>query len=227
MAKKESKGQQVKTFQAHIPQPDLTYEKVVEKVYFQASDGMFSIYLQPHILGLVSSNAFGDRSEHGRNWWREDRITASQLDPLIAIHRDVLARYVSIVREEKKTKVIVYKFQCNLRGGSLDHVPRDDIHFSISPALALTYGIRWKSGEYLYVYVDEDEPERGLRRSRMDGIEIEWTAEREAFFEAMQSGLISVIDRLIDFETALKVDAGKAIAQMKGQALLPAPKVEA
>lgn len=221
MSRRESRGQQVKTFQAHIPQPDLTYEKVIEKVYFQAASGLFSIYLQPHILGLVDGNAFGDRSEHGRNWWRSDRIVSSQLQPLLDLHRDVLARYTSIVREQTKTKVIVFKFECNL-AGSFKHVPRNDMHFATSPAIALNYAVRWRSGGNLYTF-DEEDPELGLQQSHFDGVEIEWTAERETFFEAMKIGLINAIDRLIDFEKALKVNAGKAIAQMSGRALLPAP----
>jgi len=223
--KKESKGQQVKTFQAHIPQPDLTYQKVVEKVYFQASDGMFSIYLQPHILGLVSAADLGDRYMHGGQWWRSDRITDSQIDSLLAIHRDVLARYTSIVREQTKTKVIVFNFKCNV--SSMHHVPRDDMHFAPRPALALSYAVRFKSNGVLYKCVDEGDPTSGLRRSHAEGVEIEWTPEREAFFEAMEQGLISAIDRLLDFEKALKEDAGKAIAQMSGRPLLPAPTAHA
>lgn len=221
MSKRESRGQQVKTFKASIPQPDLSYQTVIEKVYFQANEGMFSIYPQPHILGLVSGDAFGDRSEHGRNWWRHDRIISDRLDPLLSLHRDIMLRYVSIVREQTKTKVIVFKYECNL-SGSLRHVPRNDMHFATSPAIALDYAIRWKSGGHLYKF-DEDDSELGLQRSGFDGVEIEWTAEREAFFEAMKTGLVNAIDRLIDFEAALKLDAGKAIAQMSRRPLLPAP----
>ncbi len=223
--KKESRGQQVKTFQVHYPQPDLTYVKVTEKVYFKADEGTFAIYPPPHILGLVAGDCFGDRSEHGTRWWRSDRIVSDRLDPILALHRDLLLRYVSIVREERKTKVIVFKFECNFSGGSLHHVPRNDMHFAASPAIALDYAVRWRSGGHLYKF-DEDDPELGLRRSGFDGVEIEWTAEREEFFEAMKAGLVNVIDRMIDFEKALKVDAGKAIAQMKSRALLPAPKKE-
>lgn len=226
MTNKKSRGQQVKTFQAHIPQPDLTYEKIVEKVYFQATEGMFSIYPQPHILGLVSGDAFGERYEHGRHWWRSDRITSDRLDDLLAIHRDVLTRYVSIVTEQTKSKVIVFNFKCNL-SASIHFIPRQDISFSPSPAMALTYAVRFKSGGHLYRYVDEDDPASGLRRSGADGIEVEWTAEREAFFEAMRSGLIGAIERLQNFEKMLKKDVNTAISQMMGRPLLPAPDHDA
>lgn len=229
--KRESKGQQVKTFQAWVPQPDLSKVKAIIKVHFRADAGTFYIYGPDHILPVVE----GQQNKGQPYRINKTSIEASTLAGVLEGYEWAELRYFEILKSEKKQKVIVVNFQCNRSysdgphctkaNGPLDTHVRDDIHFVKSPALHLSYEILWKAGEQYYRQHEADDP---LHHAHPEGTIIEWTAEREAFFEKMRSGLVHLIDRMIDFERDLASNADLAITAMQnGQALLPPPTLTA
>lgn len=227
--KRESKGQQVKTFQSFQPQPDLSKVKTIIKVYFKAADGGFYIYGPDHMLPVVEGQC---KDKPFRIM--QGSIQAATLASVIEGYEWAEFWYFEILKSENKKKVIVFNFAANRRysegpyctksRGPLDTHVRDDIHFIGSPVLHLDYEILWKAGNRYYKQHEADDP---LVGASPDGTIIDWTPEREAFFEKMRAGLVYLIDRLIDFEGDLGVNADLAIASLQsGQALLPPPDTE-
>lgn len=223
MSKRDSRGKQVKSFQAWIPQPSLKREKVVVAVYFQATNGAFSVELPEHIVSMIEPAKYGD----GGARLSDRLLTSNTMDAVIGAHQSALHRYEELMRQNTKRKVISFKMECNAvyREGWIHH-RADDISFCGRPALFLDFCVLYEAGGQLYQLDEED---RLLHRASgwSDGTIIDWTEEREKFFSEMLKGLCGAIERLVEFEIALKQNPGAAIASLMGSGrLLPAPAPE-
>lgn len=226
--KRDGKGQQVKSFQAWVMQPDLSKTKIIAKVFFQVTNGLFSIYLQKHLVEAMSHiGKFGGATlDH-----HADRLSADRLDDVVEGHAFLLSKYEQFLREQKKRKVIAFKLEVNTMWTEdrPDAIDRNDISFCERPALALAFDVLFQIGDTnrLYRRAHEDGPLSYVGNSGKNdiGTVIDWTEEREAFFTQMRAGLLKAIDRLLDFEISLGKNPQKAIESLMGGGpqLLPAP----
>lgn len=226
--KKDSKGQQVKSFQAWVMQPDLTKTKTIAKVFFQVTNGLFSIYLENHLVeAMAHVGKFGGATlDH-----YADRLSADRLDDVVEGHAFLLSKYEQFLREQKKRKVIAFKLEVNTMWTEdrPDAIDRHDISFCERPALALTFAVLFQIGDTkrLYDRAHEDGPLKYVGNAGKGdvGTVIDWTEEREAFFTQMRAGLLKAIDRLLDFEISLGKNPQQAIENLMcgGPQLLPAP----
>lgn len=228
---REAKGSIVSSYKASIPQPDQTEVDQITKVYFQGE--FFYIYLPEHIAEAIKSGYDG-LGENSHGAYIRDRQIAEVKDDFSSI----CERYLHLIQSQGAVKVIRYKFQAKhagmpVFGGSYGF----DQGANLGPgvALLLDYEVLWRSGNRLFYGRYEDNelrlqdkgpvPNPALSWSR-DRL-IEWTEEREAFFEAMKKGMIGLIDRLIQFCDG---DVAEQIGQiMSGEAKMPllaAPKTK-
>ncbi len=210
-----TKGKQVRAFKASVPQPDLSHKSEIIKVYFQSRTGRFSIYGPDHVLGVVHS--IKDSYGMGKASFSPTTIEAARIDDVVEAFGAAMGRYVIVLRQEIKKKVILFKFECNQVGDQR----YNNISFAGSPCLHVDFEVLWEAGGRLY---RQDEPDDLLTSHHKDGHVIDWTPEREAFFEKMRSGLIHLIARLIEFNDSLKTNPEAAIAALtNGAMLLPPP----
>ena len=118
------------------------------------------------------------------------------------------------LREANKSRVIRFHFK---RNASTSPWFRDEqISFCGSPALHLNYEVLWKVGNNLYRQHDPKMPLEyaGAVKDRFDegtSNVIEWTEERERFFESMVQGLVGLIRKVEDFSKNLAVNVDLAI----------------
>jgi hypothetical protein len=221
MSKRESRGQQVKTFGHYVPQPDQSTEKETIKVYFKADEGRFYIYPPAHILPVARAKAEQSSAAHGVNF-RDDFINSPLMDKVVHAFETMCSIYQNILKEEGKIRVIRFAVQRNLRA-DLNHHAKSEISFCGSPALYFNYELLWLSGGELF---RQDDPELPLQhvRSHHDGDAkvIPWTQEREDFFASMTVAMITLINRIDDFKANLESNVDKAIAT-RSSLFLPAP----
>lgn len=245
MAKRESKGQQVKTFKHWAPLPDGNSEEIVGKVYFQASEGMFLVWL-PENVATLSAKLLGidpgERSGTNYHQYRDGVIRALTLDRVLDLYATALSNYKNTIRNLIGEKVLVVKFEANLRwrdnvdyvfgSGGGTAVTRSDLHFCGSPAIHLSYEVLWKVGENLFVR-DWHEPykdKEGYHTMRSHGSFREgdryekrklimWTEEREAFIKGVRDNIerlgYAMHDFFKDFENNIThqiATGGKALA---------------
>lgn len=212
--KKESKGKPVKTFTAFVPQPDLSFEKTVIQVYFQASHGRFVIWPPEHILlALRDNTAIGTNREAYR--LSDEYIFADRIDDVINGCENSFKLYAEILRQASKSKVIRLFFEANDKNG------RNDMHFSKGIGLSFKYEILWKVNNILY---EQDSPKSALRSKGTirDDLLVDWTPEREEFFANIKGGILNIIGKLVAFIEDLKVNPDIAISAFP-MMMLPPP----
>lgn len=232
MAKKESRGQKVKTFKHWIPQPDLSREETQVAVYFKADEGTFYIYHGAHVFEACQDEA-GNMYHFDKVHMRPTSISGKVMDQVVKAFEAVCNKYEKLLREQGKIRVIRFSFARNRRYvEDSPFKPASDISFCGSPALHFDYELLWRVGDKLYRQDAPDFPlqfagsvarDRGLHGE--DETCVDWTPEREAFFEQMRNGLITLINRIEDFQSDLAGNIDLAIAS-GGMFLLAAPVKE-
>lgn len=225
MKMKSSRGQQVKTFTTFEPGLGVESEKKIVKVYFDAKDGHFNIYLPDHMAALLKSHI-----ETKGAYLSGNRIYSSTLDAVMEAH-SIACRYcLRIMRETKRKKVIVFFVSCNTRIHKRDANTVCEIGFCDSPALHLDFSVFWKVGDKLYQERDDGSLEHygasldmvAARRDR-SATQIDWTQEREDFFSAMTGALEGLIGKILSFTHDLNKNPDKALANFRGTHLLTPP----
>lgn len=227
--KRESKGQRVKTFKAWIPNSDLTKVETQVVVYFNASNGEFSIHQGSHMFATAREHMTSRLTRDRELRIHDHMITAYVLETIVQGFADICHAYTNAMREALKKKVIRFTFKRNAPWYQ-DGIPAaSDISFCGTPAIHFTYEVLHRIGDALYEKRDDESnlQYRGsateARFREGDAITIDWTEEREAFFENMQSSLLALIHRVDDFQKNLLVNVDKAIAA-SGPLLLPKPE---
>lgn len=231
MSKRESKGQRIKTFKAWIPNSDLTKTETQVVVYFKADNGLFYIFDGAHMFAPVRESL--GKSYDGRRGTaiHDTMLTNNTLNEVVATFEYICDQYLAQMREAQKTKCIRFTFKRNrswIKGRDDHRQTPSDISFCGTPAITFSYEVLFRVGDLLYYKNGENGAlqYRGkaneARGRDGDATTIEWTAEREAFFENMQASLITLICRIEDFHENLTVNVDKAIAHT-AQLLLPKP----
>lgn len=203
---RESKGQQVKAFKTTVPQPNQSTVSEVKKVYFKADDQKFFIYLPEHIGVLVKSGVEGlDENQFGAY------VAAEAMQDVLDAWKAVCERYASLLRTEGAVKVIRYRFLNQGAGGDMFTDPfRFDNGANLGPGIAmlLDYEVLWRSGNRLYYgHYEGDElrlQDKGpvpdpVGRSWEKNRLIEWSEDREQFFDGMRAGLKGLINQIVEF----------------------------
>jgi hypothetical protein len=220
MSRREARGQRVKTYKFWIPQPDLIAAETQIVVYFKADESRFYIYEGAHVLEAVGH--FADKMGellhcrvHGGN------ISSPLIDNLMKGFEALCDRYVMLLREQGKKRVIRFTFARNrpyVEGSP--HKPASDISFSGAPALHFDFDMLWRVGDKLYRQSRPDDPLQfagSVARSRgLHGESetcVDWTPEREAFFTQMRGALIETINRIEVFQSDLEQNVGLALAR--------------
>lgn len=239
MPKRDSKGQQVKSFKHFIPLPNSKLEEAVVKVYFQAAEGQFVIFLPEHIAAVASGlpsleNVY---EANGAQRYRGE-IRGAAIDPVIAAYKHTLASYKKWTMTLQREKVIGINFKHNIRWIKGFHDVRNsrnfagyasrsgEISFVGNPAIHLKYEILWRVDGKLYRLHNEGREDEymdyysGGEASHV----IPWTAEREAFFANTVGNIERLIMAMIEFFDDIEGNVAKAIAG-KGPLALP-PKSE-
>jgi hypothetical protein len=224
--KRDSKGKIVKTFKAYIPRSDLTTVETQVSVYFKADTGMFTIYDGPHMYPAVQGriNLKANDVRIGDTY-----ITSQRLNAITQAFDDICVKYTNEMRELQKRKVIRFTFKRNTPWDKeSDRPAADDIHFCGTPAIHFTYEVLYRVGDTLYEKPDDDinlqyrgSATEGRFRDG-DAITVDWTEEREKFFNNMQASLLTLIHRVDDFQKNLLTNVDRAIAG--GALLLEKPK---
>lgn len=200
---RDSKGQQVKSFKDRIPQPDQSYADEVTKVYFKVADGRFVIYLPDHIARVVHGC---EGLELGGGMKGDARVQSVTIDEVLECWEAVKDSYLRTIRLEGAVKVIRY----DVRYNDGDRFARFNAPHKIdgvpAPAVALSYEVLWRSegrlyrGHYSGDNLVLDFEGMAMPSAQFDSKRvIEWTEEREAFFKAVQEGLLRLITQLVDF----------------------------
>jgi hypothetical protein len=233
---KSSKGQRVKTFKSYIPQSDLTKKETQVAVYFKADNGHFYIFDGAHMF-QPSADAARKSYDSRELGIHEDMITSKTLERIVRGFDDICHIYDNMMRDAAKKKVIRFSFKANAPWYREGEAALSDINFCGSPALHLTYEVLYQVGDNLYtksdVFDDEKEDAKLQYRGKAtearfrdgEAVTIDWTEEREAFFENMRGSLIELIHRVNDFNKNLLVNVDNAIAA-NSLLMLPAPKKE-
>lgn len=237
MARGSGLGKQVKTFVQPIPQPDLTHQHAKISVYFQAADGLFSIAVPEHIADFIGSRTDFDVKAYRAH----SRLTqAATLDGVISGFKATIGEYERLIKDIAREKVIVITFKANISSFKLagGRIKPADMFSSPSPALALTFQVLWRIGNGLYrastpmadepirfTYIRQDPTSRDAPRGYDSGetFVIDWTQEREDFFESMDQAMTTLIQRICDM---LFGDTAEAVDRMiagGGMLSLPAP----
>lgn len=146
----------------------------------------------------------------------DDHISCSNLNEIVEGFKALCEIYKRLLREQKKERVIRFRFKRNLPG-TVDHLPKDDISFCGNPALHFNYEILWRVNDKLYRQYEPDDPLQfagDVQDRHKEGAAhvIEWTQEREAFFESMQRSLVDLILRVEQFQSNLSSNIDLAIA---------------
>ena len=212
--KRGSKGQKVKTFKHWIPNSDLTKTETQVSVYFKADNGMFSIYDGAHMFPAAQDLVKG---KIGGWHIHTDHIYSDTMDSVIECFKYICQCYEQAMKNAAKKKVIRFTFKRNTSWDG-EHQAADDISFCGKPAVHFEHEVLYQVGDQLYEQDKEGstlhyrgKPHEGRQRSG-DAITIDWTPEREAFFENMKQSLITLIHRVDDFQKNLLVNVDNAIA---------------
>ena len=189
MAKRESKGQVVKTFKHFVPGTQLEFVDTQVKVYFQATTGKFTIWFPEHIGETISALPISrdERSQYSRdllffphrghkdNYSREfettGHVTGLVMDRVVEGYKAVLEQFVVLMKNQQREKVILFSHAANLRWISNDDVTFSigtavtcaDISFVEAPTLHLTYRVLWRVKDALYWLEDEGTVHERLR----------------------------------------------------------------
>lgn len=219
-------AKRVKQFKHYVPQLDLSYVETIVHVSFNADDGTFSIPLPEHIADVVSAGDWkfdyeaGDARIYGKGVW------ARVMDHVIAAYKQCCARFVTILRQQSKSKVIRVTLAYNLHRRGYES-RSTKISFTGSPAMHFTYEVLWKAGGRLYEQYGADDrlTDKGSANQAHAGwIILDWTEERETFLKGIHEKFCTLIDTMADFTTALAKDPDNAIAAARGVLALPAPE---
>lgn len=204
---RDSKGKVVKTFTARVPQPDAALIDAKVSVYFKAESGTFQIFLPDHVAALLG----------------KDKITAQTQAEVLASWENDIEAYRDLLKMTLRQKVIRFTLKYNSHRHGIFR--RDEITFSCSPTLHLTYEIYWDVNGVLYTCTDDVKNMR--RHGSAHGRLIPWTQEREDFFAGMKAALEGLIERLATFDTQLTENVTAAIDNFAtGRHLLAAPEVK-
>jgi hypothetical protein len=249
MAKRESKGQQVKTFKHFEPQPDLTHEEVIGKVYFEADCGDFVVYMPEHIANVVDTLEpvkAGNLGFHVQARVRSDMrtIRSKIMQHVIDAYDTIRKEYVNSLKLLRGDKVLVVYFKRNLpwrndrktifAGGGA--TGGNDISFCGQPTIHLNYGVFWRVGDELY-HKDHheayrDRPAYDVMRYKQklgaeNGHAVPWTQEREDFIAGVHSKLIDLGWLLSDFLGDLEANINHAIESGARFLAIAPPKEDA
>lgn len=241
--RKESKGQQVKSFTYYVPLPGGLrddFEKTTVKVYFQGRDSEFAAYMPDHIVQAV-----GQHPDLPTQFY-QGKVRSKLADEIEPAYKAVCKLYEKIQKNALRKKVLLVDIKANhprvnkhAIGMQPPEMPRfEDISFALNPALAFTYSVYWLVGDGLYraykrdkdseleemTYVckapgDDERPHAARSRFMID-----WTEEREQLLESIHGGLVVLIERLwqlLSGDTATNVD--RLIAG-GGRLMLAAPE---
>lgn len=232
MTKRESKGQQVKTFKHFVMLPSLESEVIIGKVYFQADSGRFAIYLPEHVAAVAASiphNEYDGRSGLIFNRDQGGYLTHKVIDTVIDGYKGYLTRYEDLLRTQKRRKVIAVTFRQNIRWikgfhdvrNSTDFAGygarRGDISFCGAPAIHLTYAVRYEVGGKLYQVVNHDDGSEHMTYAAQEGKIIDWTPDRENFFANTVGNIERLIMAMIEFMDDIEGNIDRAIANNDSQ----------
>lgn len=209
-APKPTSGKKLKTELVHVPQPDLTEVATLFDVYFQPDNSChFAIRLPDHIAATLK---------------HADHVTNASYNGVVGDLRREFDRYRQLLRQDAKKRVILVFFgaQC------VENVPgARRLHNAGNDAIQFRYDVLWQVGDKLYSQYDVDSDLKlvGDVRSKFPSENegryvLDWTAEREVFFEAMAGGMLTLIRRLSDFFVTLSADPDKALASIVSARLL-------
>lgn len=200
---RENKGQQVKSFKDRIPQPDQSFADEVTKVYFKVTDGRFVIYLPEHISRVVHGC---EGLELGGGLKGDARVQSTTIDDVLECWEGIKTSYMRTIRLEGAVKVIRYDVRYNDGDRFARFNAPHKIDDAPTPAVALSYEVLWRSegrlfrGHYSGEDLILDFEGMAMPSAQFDSKRvIEWTEEREAFFKAVQGGLLRLIAQLVDF----------------------------
>ncbi|GAM00744.1 hypothetical protein [Sphingomonas parapaucimobilis] len=248
MGKRESKGQQVKSFKHYVPGPDLIGIETIGKVYFKADDGLFYIYVPEHVTSYMPTI---EGYLEGRYNGRAGYVSAPKMDDTIRGYEGVLAAYKRRRENEARVKMIRVEFAANHpERGTYTQGRLEGISFTGRPAIFLRHEVVWRVNDGLYHISDREmaraEKEGAIpnmhwvaampgtehyRQSTQKTFVMDWTEEREAFFVKMHGDmewLIEACMAMLFGDTQANVDkliaGGGFIALGSPQApALPAP----
>jgi hypothetical protein len=236
---KESKGTKVKSFTAHIPTGagDRDHEKIVVPIYFRAKDSTFAAYLPEHI-----AEGAGKHPEHSPRYRdHEKAVVSDKADDIEPAFEAMTKLWRRIQQNVAKKKVIQVFVQANARGNRYQNVAQagfvfKEISFVQGPALNIWHRVLWQIGDGLYNendYGDGSLPRMsytaavskpdGRPGSTRESFLLDWTQEREDFFDNMREGLLTLIERIAFM---LGGDTGDNVDRMisgGGLLSLPAP----
>lgn len=249
MAKRESKGQQVKTFKHYVPGPDLKGVETIGKVYFRADDGLFYIYVPEHITSYMPTvdHYTGKSSYNGRAGY----VTSPVMDEAMRTYQGVLDEYKRRRQDEARVKMIRVEFAANHPGRSqYTQEKLEGISFCGRPAIFLKHEVVWKVNDGLY-HISDREMARAEKEGTIPHMTwvcavpgkehyqqrtqktfiMDWTEEREAFFVKMHGDmkwLIEACMAMLFGDTQANVDkliAGGGFLSLGSNAApaLPAP----
>lgn len=236
---REGKGMKVKTFTAHIPTGAAAedFEKVVVPIYFRAKDSTFAAYLPEHI-----ADGAGKHPEHPNRYKDHERaIVAEKADEIEPSFEAMLKLWRRIQQNAAKKKVIQVFVQANARGNRFQNVAAAgftfrEISFVTGPALNIWHRVLWQIGDGLYsaneygdgklthltYHAAVSKPD-GRPGATRESFLLDWTQEREDFFDTMRDGLLTLIERIAFM---LAGDTGNNVDRMiagGGLLSLPAP----
>lgn len=249
---RESKGKQVKTFKHWVPQPDATKAEDIIKVYFEADEGTFVIYLPEHITPSVQGldcyqqqvRADGPRIDTHRG-----QVRSKIIDSAINLYKTALNEYEASIKLQRGVKVIRVHFQKNLayrndrphafRGGpvAVGGGFGEPIGFTGTPALHLNFEVLWQVNDVLYrknhhaawgdrPAYDTMEFAGRIEPDSKKTTVIPWTQEREDFLAGIVEKLVELGWLLTDFFGDFETNINHAIASGSRFLAIAPPKQE-
>lgn len=232
-AKREGRGQKVKTFTEFEPLEDLEMEKKTIAVHFSADAGEFAIYLPDYVVETLDGN-FKPRSGVLRAH-QQGGVFSTTMEGVIETYKSAIFDFLTIRRTAARKRVIVFSLKYNSGGHNGSRNDSGGISFCGTPALHVDYRTFWLVGGKLFTdhgkgrmsHYGQSLEDREHRGDNKGEHQIDWTEAREEFFRAMKASLEGLTEKLIAFTVALAADPDRAIASFaKATNLLPAPKSE-
>lgn len=250
MAKRESKGQQVKTFKHYEPQPHGNPIEVIGKVYLRNGD-TFVIYMPEHIADMTEAlpiyAAQSASQVRYRIYSTKREITSPVADEVMTAYARLLREYTEATNLANATKVIIVTFNKNLpyrddrphiftsSSGTLAGGFGGDISFSQPPAISLQMDILWRNGDKLFRRHEphyKDEQPRLVSAGSIPVVDrynksramLDWTQEREDFLRGTINKITELGFLLTDFFGDLETNITYALTQGGGNLALPPPK---
>lgn len=217
MAAKDTKGTRMGQITDEVMQEDLSMEKAVLVIYFK--DDQFNIHLPEHMHGVLVGWSEAGFNSHVTS---KGVLRAPTMPGIKNAWKLAEARYRHVIQHAEKKKVIVLNLQYNARG--LDgggHFNKHKLQSIGCPALYIDYQLAWEVNGKLYHYFGKGSDQQDSRQTLQrldagiyDAAIIEWSAEREQFFEGMRGALNGLIKRLHELRTAIDTgDIGGALLQ--------------